>query len=99
MGGMSPADVLRAATIHGAEAIGLQNDVGTIEAGKLADLVVLDANPLENIRNTNTVRMVMINGRLHDGNTLDETYPRQRKIEPVLGVPERPTVKAGILTP
>ncbi|MEP6729996.1 MAG: amidohydrolase family protein, partial [bacterium] len=74
-GGMAPHDVLRAATIFGAEGIGLQRDLGTLEVGKLADLVVLDANPLQDIRNTNTVRYVMKNGRLYDGSTLDEIYP------------------------
>ena len=52
---MTPHDVLRVATIFGAEAIGLAKDLGSLEAGKLADLVVLDKNPLENIRNTNTI--------------------------------------------
>jgi hypothetical protein len=96
MGGMSNMDVLRCATIIGAEAIGLGLDLGSITPGKLADLVVLDANPLENLRNTNTVRYVMKNGRLYDGNTLDEIYPRQRKMEPVPGTPQRPQVAAGI---
>ena len=96
MGGMSNHDVLRCATIFGAEAIGLSMDLGSIEAGKLADFVVLDRNPLDNIRNTNSVRMVMKNGRLYDGNTLDETYPRQRKAEMVPGTALTPRTGAGI---
>jgi Tol biopolymer transport system component len=79
-GGTKPLDVLRAATVHGADAIGHAKNVGSIDAGMLADLVILDANPLENIFNTNTVRYVMKNGRLYDGNTLAEVYPRQRSL-------------------
>ena len=77
-GGMKPLDALRVGTIFGAEAIGLQKHLGSIEAGKLADILVLDANPLDNIRNTNAIRYVMKNGRMYDGNTLDEVWPRQR---------------------
>lgn len=79
-GGMSPHDALRVATIFGAEAIGLDQDVGSLEPGKLADLVVLDANPLEEIHNSNTARFVMKNGRLHDADTLDEIWPTPRTL-------------------
>ena len=81
-GGVKPHDVLRVGTIFGARAIGLEQDLGSLEPGKLADLLVLDGNPLEDIHNTNTIRYVMKNGRLYDGETLDEVYPRRRVLEP-----------------
>src|SRR5581483_4009016 len=78
MGGMPRYDVLRVATIFGAEAIGHEKDLGSLEAGKLADLQVLDKNPLDDIKNTNTIKYVMKNGRLYDGNTMDEVWPIKR---------------------
>jgi hypothetical protein len=72
------AEVLQAATIDGAKIIGFDQDLGSIEKGKLADLVVLDRNPLEDIRNTNSVRYVMKNGELYEGDTLDQIWPGAR---------------------
>jgi Tol biopolymer transport system component/Skp family chaperone for outer membrane proteins len=81
-GGMSNIDAIRVATILGAEAIGLDGDLGSIEEGKLADLVILSANPLDDLRNTNTVTHVMKNGRLYDADNLNEVYPRKVKTKP-----------------
>jgi len=80
-GGMRPIDALKTATILGATGLGLDKDLGSIEAGKLADFIIMEKNPLENIRNTNTIQYVMKNGRLYDGNTCDEVYPQQRKLD------------------
>jgi Tol biopolymer transport system component/imidazolonepropionase-like amidohydrolase len=79
-GGMKPMDVLRVATVNGAHGLGMEQDLGSLEPGKFADLIVLDANPLDDIHNTNTIHYVMKNGRLYDGNTLDEVWPRQRPL-------------------
>jgi len=79
-GGMTPLQAIRAATISGARYLGLDKDIGSLEPGKLADLIVLDANPLENIRNSESVRYTMVNGRLFDSATMNEigNHPRQR---------------------
>ncbi|MEZ4827436.1 MAG: amidohydrolase family protein [Bacteroidia bacterium] len=79
MGGMTPMEALGAATIHGAEYIGMGDQLGSIKKGKLADLVVLDANPLENIQNTEKIHLIVANGRLFDPQTLNETGNYEQK--------------------
>jgi imidazolonepropionase-like amidohydrolase len=79
-GGLSPMSVLRAATLDGASSIGLSKDIGSLDVGKMADLLVLDANPLDDIKNSSKIAQVMKNGRLYDAATLNETYPRQKAL-------------------
>ena len=67
----------------GAASIGLDRDLGSIEPGKLADIVVLDANPLDNIRNTAKTRHIVKNGVVYDAATLDEVWPAARKFPDV----------------
>ncbi|HET7437049.1 MAG TPA: amidohydrolase family protein [Thermoanaerobaculia bacterium] len=80
-GGMSPMQALRAATLNGAQYLGFDRNIGSLETGKLADFLVLDANPLENIRNTSSIRWTIANGRVFDSMTLNElgNHPRERK--------------------
>jgi imidazolonepropionase-like amidohydrolase/Tol biopolymer transport system component len=81
-GGMTPWEALQASTINGARYIGLDHDLGSLAPGKLADLVVLGKNPLENIQNSDSVELVMLNGRLYDAATMNEIFPGKRKRAP-----------------
>lgn len=72
MGGLTPLQAIRCATQNGADYIGMGDQIGSLEKGKLADLVVMDKNPLENIRNTESIKYVMVNGRLFDAETMNQ---------------------------
>jgi hypothetical protein len=95
-GGMSTLNALKTATILGATALGLDKELGSIESGKLADMIIMDSNPLENIRNTNTIKYVVKNGRLYDGATLDEVYPTARKLDVSAWTKEAPKVTTEV---
>ncbi|MFQ5526605.1 MAG: amidohydrolase family protein [Thermoanaerobaculia bacterium] len=77
-GGMTPHQAIRAATIEGARYIGMDSDLGSLEPGKLADLVVIDGNPLEDIRQSENVTHTMVNGRLYDAATMNEIGNREK---------------------
>ena len=71
-GGMSPVESLRAGTIEPARSLGMERDVGSLEVGKLADLVILTADPADDIHNSDDIAQVMLGGRLYDARTMNE---------------------------
>lgn len=79
MGGLTNLEALKIATIHGAEALGVQQDLGSLEIGKIADMIILDKNPLDDIHYTREIRYIIKDGVLYDGNTLDSIWPLQQK--------------------
>ena len=79
-GGLTPAEALRAATRHGAEMIGVSQDIGTVTPGKLADLVILDADPLADIRHSDDIAYVVKNGEVFEGDTLDKVWPEREPL-------------------
>jgi Tol biopolymer transport system component len=76
-GGLTPHEALRTVTLTPAEGLGVEQDLGSLEVGKLADLLVLDKNPLEDIQHTLSIRYVMKNGELYDGETMATIWPER----------------------
>ncbi|QEC54297.1 amidohydrolase family protein [Anseongella ginsenosidimutans] len=81
-GGMSPLEAIRCATINGAAYLGMDKEIGSLEEGKLADLLVLDKNPLEDIHNSTSISKVMLNGRLYDAATMNQTGNHEQARKP-----------------
>jgi imidazolonepropionase-like amidohydrolase len=94
-GGMTPTEALRAGTIGSATAIGRASELGSIEPGKFADLVILNKDPRQDIRDSRAIAEVMRNGRLYSADTLDEIWPRQTAFGPQWFDDERPPPGSG----
>lgn len=90
-GGMPPMEALRAGTIGSAEAIGRAAELGSIEPGKCADLVILSLDPRTDIRRSRAITEVMKSGRLYEAETLDEVWPRRRPFPEQWFAHERPS--------
>lgn len=82
-GGMSPMQALSLATANPASYLGMDDELGSIEKGKLADLLILDADPLDNIRNSDRIAWVVLNGRIFAANSLNETLTGEAKLKPL----------------
>jgi Imidazolonepropionase and related amidohydrolases len=76
---------LEVASLHGARFLGVDKDLGSIEVGKLADLMVLNSNPLENIKSTLDMKYVMKGGKLYDAMSLDEVWPKACRSDRTIG--------------
>ncbi len=79
-GGMTNHEALRCATWMGARCIGLDNELGSIQPGLLADMIIIDGDPLADIRQSENVLFTMVNGRLYDARTLEQIYPERRPL-------------------
>jgi hypothetical protein len=75
LGGLTNMEVLKAATVLGAKALGLEKDLGSIVPGKIADLLILEKNPLDDIHNSNSIQFVIKDGVIYDANTLNQVWP------------------------
>lgn len=93
LGGAAPHEVLRAATIESAEVIGRKAQIGSLEAGKYADILILSANPLERVENAAAIDKVMKNGRIYDAGTLDEEWPRKKALPARWFLKDTPTAR------
>jgi len=78
MGGLSPAQVLKAATITAAKKIGLDEEIGSVEPGKIANFLVFNTNPLNNIRNTADIKYVVKEGVVYDAESMTQLYPNYK---------------------
>jgi imidazolonepropionase-like amidohydrolase len=93
--GLTPAEALRAATVGAAEYLGLADRLGAVEPGKLADLVLLDANPLDDVANTRRIHAVVLGGKLHPKADLERMLTEARRTVTASAPASRPSPTRG----
>jgi imidazolonepropionase-like amidohydrolase len=82
-GGMTPHEALRSGTLYPAKSLGLDGDIGSLEVGKLADLVVLEANPLDDLSRSRDVELTVLGGRVYDASTMNPVHPAGAPRDPL----------------
>ncbi len=85
-GGATPAQAIRCATMNSAEKLGIRQDVGSLEPGKIADFIVLTANPLENIENSLSLRYTVADGVIYESDTLEVLDPAKLAVATKLSI-------------
>jgi Tol biopolymer transport system component len=88
MGGLTPLEAIRISTLGGAQKLGFERDLGSLEAGKLADFLVLDANPIDDIMNLEQQQFIVKDGFVYDAPTMTQVWPDYKPIAPFFWMPE-----------
>lgn len=96
-GGMTPLEALRAGTLNGAEYLALDKDLGSLEKGKLADILVLSANPLNDLFNSQAVKYLVYNGRIYDAATMNEIGATPKKRDKLFWENGHTTTASGVI--
>jgi adenine deaminase len=99
MGGLTPLEAIRAGTWDAAVKLGLQSDIGALKTGMLADLIILDANPLDDIYNLDRQTWIVKNGFVFDAESMTQVWPSLEPLEPFFWMPDEDRVRFRVQVP